>query len=177
MLLPFNLTADVLFSVGVTSFGVISTASIEFSQDVRSYCEGNMCRSYGKTWACPPAVGTVDECREKVLAYRHALVFASVYPLEDSFDFEAMAEGHREFKRVCDRLAAHCSGDYLLLSNEGCVRCASCTYPDAPCRFPEKLFPSIEGFGVWVNRLAASAGISYNAGPNTVSYFGMLCYN
>lgn len=177
MLLPFGLTTDVLRSVGVTSFGVVAAASIEFSDEVRSYCEGNMCRNYGRSWACPPAVGSVDQCRARVRAFDSALVFASVYPLEDSFDFESMTAGHREFKKVCDRLHDLCAGEFLLLSNEGCVRCAKCTYPDAPCRFPEKLFHSIEGYGIWVNRLAAAAGIPYVAGPNTVSYFGALCYN
>lgn len=176
-MLPFNLTADALHSIGVTSFGVVPTAPIEFSSEVRGYCEGNMCRNYGRSWACPPAVGSVEECRARVLEFDSALVFASVYPLEDSFDFEAMTAGHREFKNVCDRLHAMCTGNFLLLSNEGCVRCAKCTYPDAPCRFPDKLFHSLEGYGIWVNRLASSAGVPYVAGPDTVSYFGLLCYN
>ena len=136
-----------------------------------------MCRNYGATWACPPAVGTLDECRARIRGFEHALVFSSVYALEDSFDFEGMRLGHREFKAVCDRLCGLLDGEFLLLSNEGCIRCTRCTYPDAPCRFPEKLFPSLEGFGIFVNELAALAGVPYKAGENTVSYFGLLCYN
>lgn len=177
MNLPFGLTDEMLHGMGVTSFGVISTSEIGFYDEVRSYCEGNMCRNYGRSWACPPAVGTVEECRARVLGFERALVFASVYALEDSFDFEAMQDGHREFKAVCDRLYVRLDGEFLLLSNEGCIRCAKCTYPDAPCRFPEKLFHSLEGYGIFVNKLAHSAGIPYKAGENTVSYFGMLCYN
>lgn len=162
--------------IGITSFGVISTDKIVFSEEVRKICAGNQCRNYGKTWACPPAVGTFEECRDKCLQYSSAMVFASVYQLEDSFDFEGMQEGHREFKRVCDRLFDRIDFPCLLLSNEGCRRCQTCTYPDAPCRFPEKLFPSLEGHGILVNELAKSAGVPYIAGANTVSYFGMLYF-
>lgn len=177
MKLPFGWTEESLAEAGVSYFGRVDTASIRFSEEVRAYCAGNMCRNYGATWACPPAVGTVDACRERVRRFDSALVFSSVYALEDSFDFEAMTAGHRDFKAVCDRLYGRLDGEFLLLSNEGCIRCARCTYPDGPCRFPEKLFPALEGFGIFVNELAALAGIPYKAGENTVSYFGMLCYN
>lgn len=120
MQLPFGLTSEALREIGITSFGVILTSEIAFSGEVRSYCEGNACRNYGATWACPPAVGTVEECRERVRRFERALVFASAYRLEDSFDFEGMAEGHRDFKAVCDRLYERCRGEFLLLSNEGC---------------------------------------------------------
>ncbi len=170
-------TTDIdLAALGITDFGYISTEEIVFSPEVRTLCEGNMCRNYGKTWACPPAVGTCDECRAELLRYPRALVFAARYPLEDSFDFEGMAEGHREFKAVCDRLYERLEKPYLLLSNEGCKRCKTCTYPQAPCCFPDKLFPSLEGYGMLVNKLAKSAGIPYIGGPNTVSYFGMVCF-
>ena len=43
-------------------------------------------------------------------------------------------------------------------------------------RMPEMLFPSLEGFGIDVASLAAKAGLTYNGGENTVTYFGMLLY-
>ena len=42
--------------------------SLEFSHRVRHVCE-QACPRYGKTWACPPAVGELEACREKCLAY------------------------------------------------------------------------------------------------------------
>lgn len=168
--------AEALHGIGITSFGYIQTREIVFSGEVRKLCEGNLCRNYGKTWACPPAVGTFEECRSRCLRYASAFVFASVYNLEDSFDYEGMMRGHRQFKEVCDRLHERLRQPCLLLSNEGCIRCQSCTYPAQPCRFPDRLFPSLEGYGILVNELAKTAGIPYNAGANTVSYFGLVCY-
>ncbi|MHB1452358.1 MAG: DUF2284 domain-containing protein [Saccharofermentanales bacterium] len=170
---------ELLTDIGISQYGIISTGQIEFLPEIRELCEKNSCRNFATTWACPPAVGTLSECKEKCLMYDHAMVFNSVYPLEDSFDLEGMEAGHRKFKIVCDKLyylvKSHLD-DFLLLSNESCIRCKDCTYPDSPCRFPEILFPSIEGFGILVVKLAEIAQISYINGKNTVTYFGMILY-
>lgn len=160
--------------------GYLNVDSLRFYPEVRRICEGNACRCYGATWACPPATGTLDECRERVARYRGMLLFSGRYELEDSFDFEGMSRALRSFKDAVDafdRRVAALMDDYLLLSNEGCLRCASCTYPDAPCRFPQKLHPALEGFGFIVSELAREAGICYNSGANTVTYFGALLFD
>ncbi|MBR2520647.1 MAG: DUF2284 domain-containing protein [Oscillospiraceae bacterium] len=167
---------DDLASLGVTSWGSVRPGDIPLSPEIRKICEDNTCRSYGTTWACPPAVGTFEECRDIIRSYSGALVFSTVCPLEDSFDFEGMARGHREFKKVCDRVGEKLEKPFLLLSNEGCIRCRECTYPEAPCRFPEKLYPSLEGFGVLVGELASMAGVKYR-NPGAVTYFGMICWD
>lgn len=165
--------------IGIDCSGVISTTEIIFEKEIRKICEENVCRQYGRTWACPPAVGTVDQCKEQCLQYERAMVFSGVYPLEDSFDYEGMIKGHRAFKDLCDRLYLRIKTElssFFILSNEGCCRCSHCTYPSAACRNPEMLFPSLEGFGINVIKLAQSADIPYHNGEKTVTYFGMLLY-
>lgn len=130
-----------------------------------------------KNLGLPAGGGHIRGVQADVAGVSPAMVFAARYPLEDSFDLEGMQAGHREFKAVCDRLYERLEKPFLLLSNEGCHRCAACTYPNSPCRFPERLFPSLEGYGMLVNRLAQSAGIPYVGGANTVSYFGMVCFD
>ena len=101
------------------------------------------------------------------------------YDLEDSFDFEGMMEGMKSFKNSCRILDELIKGDiskYLILSNEGCDLCKNCTYPDAPCRFPDRAHGSLEGYGIFVNKLAEQVGINYINGVNTMSYFGGLAY-
>ena len=86
----------------------------------------------------------------------------------------------RDFKRAVERFDERLKAlvtDYMLLSNEGCGRCETCTYPSAPCRFPDRLYHSIEGYGFAVNELAAEAGLRYNNGVNTVTFFGALLFN
>ena len=91
-----------------------------------------------------------------------------------------MEEGMTQFKMVCrniDRQIRDYLKDFLILSNEGCDMCTECTYPDAPCRFPEQAHGSLEGYGILVSELAGQAGIRYINGKNTVTYFGGLAFN
>ncbi len=69
---------------------------------VRELCEQNTCRQYGASWACPPAVGTLEECQARVQSYDAMLLFSRRYTLCDSFDFESMAAGMQDFKRGVD---------------------------------------------------------------------------
>ena len=168
---------DLMHKIGVFQYGFVKTTSIRFLQEVRKMCEVNTCQQYGKTWACPPAIGTVDECRQKIQAYDTMLLFSVKYDLEDSFDYEGMKEGMAHFKQICralhEALEPHLES-FLILSNEGCDLCESCTYPNAPCRFPNRSHGSLEGYGILVSEVAKQAGIHYINGANTVTYFGAL---
>ena len=171
---------DWMTAAGVQHYSTIDPQDIPFEPEIRRICEGNTCRHYGKSWACPPAVGTLAECRAQCLRFPAAVVFCNSYPLEDAFDYEGMRAGHRAFQQLCDRLYEPIHARYprfLLLSNEGCIRCPVCTYPGAPCRMPQRLFPSIEGYGIHVGKLAALAHLPYVGRPNTVTYFGMLLHD
>ena len=111
--------------------------------------------------------------------YDRMMLFSKAYGLEDSFDLESMLAGLHNFKYLVNcfqQSLTNVLSDYSLLSNEGCRRCSSCTYPDSPCRFPHLLHHSLEGYGFIVNELAAEAGIRYNNGTNTVTYFGALLF-
>jgi len=91
-----------------------------------------------------------------------------------------MTQGLLDFKQLVDRYQQKLAGvlpEFLLLSNEGCKRCRTCTYPDAPCRFPERLHHSLEGYGFIVSELAKAAGMHYNNGANTVTFFGALLFS
>ena len=165
----------ILAEAGVFQYGFVDTADIRFSQEVRGMCAVNTCRQYGKTWACPPAIGTVEECRARVQRYDRMLVFSVKYNLEDSFDYEGMVAGMQQFRETCRILHEGLRGqveDFLLLANEGCDKCEKCTYPDAPCRFPDQTHGALEGYGIFVSELAKQAGIHYINGANTVTYFG-----
>ena len=169
----------ILTEAGVYQFGRVDTADIRFLQEVRGMCEANTCRQYGKTWACPPAIGTVEECRARVQQYDAMLVFSVKCDLEDSFDYEGMVEGGKRFKRIARAIQQAVSrelDDYLLLSNEGCDQCKECTYPDAPCRHPDYMLPSVEGQGILVTELAERHGMTFLNGSNVVTWFSLILY-
>ncbi|MGN0478894.1 MAG: DUF2284 domain-containing protein [Hominenteromicrobium sp.] len=165
---------------GFSEAGFVDTSRLTFYPEIRRICEENACRCYGASWACPPAVGTLEACRGRVLQYDKMLLLSKKYTLEDSFDFEGMRAGLFDFKKTIDafdRKLRTLLTDYLLLSNEGCGKCAVCTYPHAPCRFPETLHHALEGYGFIVSELAKEAGIRCNNGADTVTYFGALLFH
>ncbi|MBQ6646932.1 MAG: DUF2284 domain-containing protein [Clostridia bacterium] len=167
--------------LGIYECGFVDAKEIGVSPMVRTLCEKNACGAYGKSWACPPGVGTIEECAQRLHSYTTAFVFSTRHELEDSYDFEGMMEGKNVHNAmapgVVDFFRQRVNGPMLVLSTEGCAKCAKCTYPDAPCRFPESLHPSIESYGVEVNVLATKAGIRYHNGKNTVTYHSCILFN
>ena len=160
--------------------GIIETKDLVYHEDVRKQCEKNQCGAYGTTWACPPAVGTVEECRERVGRYKRMQLFSRSYVMQDTMDMKEALANMSDFKKcagLLDKKLKEKIKDFLILSNESCGRCKTCTYPDAPCRFPEDLHHSIEGYGYYVLELARQAGIKYINGQKTVTFFGAVIYD
>ena len=165
---------------GVYQVGLIPTHELSVHPEVRDMCKMNTCRGYGTTWACPPGVGLIEDCLARVKTYDTMLLFSCKYDLEDSFDYEGMTAGMASFKTLAaafDDAVRDILPSYLMLANEGCQRCKTCTYPDAPCRFPDELHASLEAYGFNVSELAGMAGVNYINGVNTVTYFGGLCFD
>lgn len=166
----------------VHEFGFVTTSDLFYSPEVRVLCEQNSCGVYGKRWTCPPAVGTYEECTSKIKKFQHVFTFTTKHDLEDSFDFEGMMDGAEEHNRIAHEIAreikarAQKEGTPLLIFVGGsCTKCEKCTYPE-PCRFPDELYPTIESYGIEVNRLAKAANVKYINGANTVTYFGCVIW-
>ena len=166
-------------NIGITEIAPLEIKTLEFEEWVRDTCK-NSCRSYNTSWACPPAVGTLEECRLRCEGYSNMLLFNRKYDIEDSFDWEGMSFAMKDFKTTAiklESLVGPSVGKLLVLVSEGCEKCKKCTYPEAPCRFPERLHHSLEGYGFNVSKLASKAGLHYIGGPNTITYFGAILYN
>ncbi len=166
--------------LGFSEKGELNIAELVYYPEIRDICATDQCRCYGKSWSCPPAVGTLEECRQRIESYDTMILFSLKTELEDSFDYEGMMEGAATFKELAAALQAELQTmlpRYLLMALAGCKKCGTCTYPDAPCRHPESMFHSLEGYGFDVHLLAEAAGIKYNNGPNTVTYFGAILFD
>ena len=161
----------------VHAAAIVPTVKLRFSEEVVSACKANFCGRYNTTWTCPPGVGTLEELKARILAYAQVLVFTTCHEIEDSFDIEGMGRGREEHGRIADQVIAALPLErYQALGAEGCGLCTKCTYPDAPCRFPERAKPSIEACGIDVVHLARTCGIHYKNGINTVTYFTAVLF-
>ena len=162
----------------VHDIAMLDTVDIPFSKEVVEACARNACGCYAKTWQCPPGVGTLEERIALCHAYKKAIVFTTTHALEDSFDIDGMRLGKEKHEEITDRVVALIpsafTGEWLAFSAEGCHLCKTCTYPDAPCRFPDRARVSVEANGIFVVELARQCNVRYHNGANTVTYFSML---
>ena len=159
--------------IGFEQAGPMDPATIELREEVREMCASGKCAMYDKRWSCPPGCGTLDECREMLKGYTTGILVQSVGELEDSFDIETMMEteaAHKERfynlrKALLDR------GIEALAAGAGCCTvCRECTYPDAPCRFPEQKMSSMEALGMLVLEVCKANGLPYFYGETTIAY-------
>ncbi len=164
-------------STYVYEYAYIPTQEIPFSYEVVKACEKNYCGRYGKTWTCPPGIGSFDKLKQASLMYKDAVVFTTFHTVEDSFDINGINKGREEHEKITDTILGLFFGqDVKVMSAKSCSICAKCTYPEAPCRFPEKARSTIEANGINVVELAQKCGIKYNNGQNTVTYFSVVLY-
>ena len=71
-----ELLTQKLAALPLFQFEWIETRELTFSQRIRHICKTE-CPMYGTTWACPPAVGSVEDCRARCLSYPRALMITS----------------------------------------------------------------------------------------------------
>ena len=155
-------------------------SQLEFRQEVRDMCSADKCQQYGKNWACPPACGEIEQSVEKAKKYSKAVMIQTTATMEDSFDFETMMQASKDHKErffEAAKLVRTVDPDCLPMGAGGCNICRKCTYPDEPCRFPDRAFTSMEAYGLFVSAECKKAGLEYNYGPNTLTYSSCILYN
>jgi len=156
-------------------YAAIPTSEIAFSPELLKACEKNTCGKYNKSWTCPPAIGSLENQKEKISAFPSAFVFTTKGNLEDSFDYEGMMKAKDYHDRLTAELHEKFGKTNLVFGAGGCRVCDTCAYP-SPCRLPDKVYSSIEAAGINVTGLAQAAGLHYNNGENTITYFSMILY-
>lgn len=163
--------------VGFDCTGECDTSQLRVLQDVRDMCRSDLCHSFGRSWACPPACGELDEFQALIDSKQVCLVFQTVMQMEDSFDVDVMIEAAEtqavRIKELSSKLR-RALPEAKVLGSGTCVRCSECAYPDSPCRFPEDMIVSMEAAGLLVSDVCTVCGIPYNHGENTICYTGCV---
>lgn len=175
-MLDYDALKMLSLDAGFTNSGPLDVSTLEFLPEVRDMCASDRCQSYNKSWACPPACGTLEDMRAKVKGYSKGLLVQTVGQLEDNFDWDNMQKSAQDQSENFERLWTVLEKDYPNLLSMGtgtCTKCKPCTYIDGkPCRFPERLLYSMEACGLFVSKVCTDNNLKYNYGPNTVAYTG-----
>ena len=161
------------------SYGFFDPRELEFTDRVRWVCE-HECPMYGTTWACPPAVGAVEECRKKCLSYPECLLIASVTEVSDISNIDetlATRPAHEKLtNRVRDEMRELGVRPFIL-STEACTICSRCAYLDGlPCRMPGAMHPCVESQGINVIPLLEKFGLEFQYGENVVTWVSLLFF-
>jgi predicted metal-binding protein len=158
----------------------IEPADLEFSNRIRWICE-HECPMYGRSWACPPGVGSVESCKTKCFGYNKCLMISTITEVQDIADINetlATRPAHEKITNQVRDLMREQGVNPYILSTEACAECSRCAILDGlPCRLPGRMHPCVESHGINILGLLDQMGLSFQYGENVVTWFSLLFYN
>lgn len=161
------------------AYGFVDPQALDFTERVRYICSTE-CPMYGQSWACPPAVGSVAECKGKCLAFRDCLMIATITEVSDIANVEEALATRGDHEAITTEIAVRMEEQGVapyILSTEACAICERCAYLDGqPCRFQEKMHPCVESHGINVVPVLESRGLEFQFGANVVTWVSLLFY-
>ncbi len=162
---------------GFSNAADLDMSSLIFREEVRDMCSADRCSSYGKSWGCPPACGSLNVMRSHTAEYSRGIIVQTTGNTQNDFDLDAISDVEKRHKRNFDTLVRQIrqiTDKCLPMGAGACTRCRKCTYPDRPCRHPDVLYPSMEACGLLVSEVCTLSGLKYNYGKNTMTFTSCL---
>ncbi len=154
-------------------------SKLDFSERIRYICE-HECPMYGKSWACPPAVGSVTECKIKCMQFEHCLLISTITEVNDIANIEETLATRPEHEKITNQvreLMRRQGIEPYVLSTESCSACEHCAYLDGqPCRQPDRMHPCVESHGINILPLIEELGLIFQYGENIVTWFSLFFY-
>ena len=158
----------------------IDMGDLEFSQRIRWICR-HECPMYDRSWACPPAVGSVEDCQGKCRSYNSCLMISTITEVADISDITgtlATRADHEAVTNEVRELLRQQGIEPYVLSTEACAHCQRCAWLDGqPCRYPERMHPCVESHGINIIPVLDRYGLTFQYGENVVTWFSLLFCN
>ena len=165
---------------GFEKVAVVDTKELVFDPSFRPYCEENLCGQYGANYTCPPACGTPEEMKNRILRYPKALVMESLWPIADWRDKEAVRQAkalHNHWQIELQEKAREQGREGFLVGSSGCSLCSPCAMRSGkPCRFPDLRWSCMSAYCIYVQKLAETCGMDYTPKPGYLTLYGMFVY-
>ena len=169
-----------LLELPLFAYFYVEPRTLEFSQRIRWICE-HECPRYGQSWACPPGVGSVEECEKRCKSFDHCLVIGTVAECGDIADMEATLATRPEHEAVTDQVAdlmRSLGVEPYILSTDSCAVCKKCTYPEGKsCRHPERMHPCVESHGINLIPTLEENGLPFIYGDSVITWYSLLFFN
>ena len=157
----------------------IDPRSLEFSSRIRYICQAE-CPMYGKSWACPPGVGEVEQCQKRCHSYENCLLIGTITECADISDIEATLLTRAPHEAITNQVGALLQeqGEQVyILSTEACAECDRCAILDGqPCRFPDRMHPCVESHGINLIPTLESLGLDFIYGENVITWYSLIFF-
>ena len=170
--------AETALALGFDTAVPLDPKMLEPRDHVRAMCAQDKCRAYGKNWTCPPACGSLEQCRDRMQKYKNGLLLQTVGHMRKDIDSRCCRDTerrHLEQLRALTKCLRRSHPGLLALGAGGCRICQVCAYPE-PCRFPDRAEASMEAYGLFVTEVCRDRGAEYHHGPRTVTYTACILY-
>lgn len=170
---------DLAYKCGFSVAAEMNPSTLRFMPEVREMCSADKCHSYNKNWSCPPAAGKLEKIAAHCSLFDKGIIVQTIGQMEDEFDIETMTETGEKHKKAFEKFTDVLREIHLECFPMGmgaCTLCSKCTYPNEPCRFPDKVFPSMEACGLLVSEVCTDNCIKYYYGPDTLAYTSCVLY-
>ena len=168
-----------LMELPLYTYAYLDPKELEFSDRIRWICQ-HECPMYGSTWACPPGVGSVEECKCTCLGYENCLMISTIVEVDDIADINNTLATRREHEEITNQVAQLIRDQGVepyVLSTEACAICERCAYLDGqPCRHPQQMHPCVESHGINVIPVLEACGIEFQYGENVVTWVSLLLF-
>ena len=175
-IMKFEIIEDYITQFPIYQYALLDTRELEFTDKVRTICKKE-CSRYGSSWSCPPAVGSIEKCRETCLKYPKVLLFSSIAEVVDYSDMECTLKSKQEHENITRKIekflrlnAVSC----YTLSTDSCSACEKCSYPKKSCVHPEIMHPCIESHGIVLTNTIEQHHMDYFLGENMVIWFSLI---
>jgi len=161
-------------------FREISLKDIVLNPTLRDLCKSNQCGQYGTNWMCPPGVGTSEELTSELQSCSDGILMQMIFQMDKSNDIKGWMKAFKiydqKLENVINNITEHIPKSELLCLGAGpCRVCEECTMKkNEQCKYPDKAIASVEAYGIEVNPTVKNVGLTYNTGPNTVSYVAII---
>lgn len=164
--------------IGFSEAAPLEAAKLEARQDIREMCAEDRCHAYHHNWTCPPVCGTLEECQTKMREHSTGILLQTVGYMQKDIDSRCYRETEKlhmeHFRAFCEAVRKKYP-QALCLGSGGCRICKKCAYPE-PCRFPEKAYSSMEGYGLFVTQVCRDNGLPYYHGTRTITYTACVLF-
>ena len=158
----------------------VDPKTIDFSERIRYICKAE-CPMYDKTWAYPPAVGAVEECKAKCVGYNNCLLIGTITEISSIANMEEALSTRPEHEKLTNEVRSmfrEQGVEPYILSTEACSVCERCAWLDGlPCRMPGRMHPCIESHGINIIPTLEEIGVPFQYGDNIVTWFSLLFFN